>query len=97
MLIDEVSLSIKAGNGGDGLVHFYRDRWRPKGGPDGGDGGNGGSVYFKAVSDISKLSQFRFQKKLEAENGQPGGKNQKTGRRAVSDEQEEVSIDIMMT
>lgn len=79
MLIDEVSITIKAGNGGSGLVHFYRDRWRPKGGPDGGDGGDGGSVYFKAVSDISKLSQFRFQKRFEAENGDPGGKNQRTG------------------
>lgn len=79
MLIDEVSITIKAGNGGNGLVHFYRDRWRPKGGPDGGDGGDGGSVYFKAVSDISKLSQFRYQKKFEAENGDPGGKNQRTG------------------
>jgi len=79
MLIDEVSITIKAGNGGSGLVHFYRDRWRPKGGPDGGDGGDGGSVYFKAVSDISKLSQFRFQKRFEAQNGDPGGKNQRTG------------------
>jgi GTP-binding protein len=79
MLIDEVSITIKAGNGGNGLVHFYRDRWRPKGGPDGGDGGDGGSVYFKAVSDISKLSQFRFQKRFEAENGDHGGKNQRTG------------------
>jgi GTP-binding protein len=79
MLIDEVSITIKAGNGGSGLVHFYRDRWRPKGGPDGGDGGDGGSVYFQAVSDISKLSQFRFQKRFEAENGDPGGKNQRTG------------------
>jgi GTP-binding protein len=79
MLIDEVSITIKAGNGGNGLVHFYRDRWRPKGGPDGGDGGDGGSVYFQAVSDISKLSQFRFQKRFEAQNGDPGGKNQRTG------------------
>ncbi len=79
MLIDEVSITIKAGNGGGGLVHFYRDRWRPKGGPDGGDGGDGGSVFFQAVSDISKLSQFRFQKRFEAQNGDPGGKNQRTG------------------
>ncbi len=80
MLIDEVSLVIKAGNGGDGLVHFYRDRWRPKGGPDGGDGGSGGSVYFQAVSDISRLSQFRRQHEFEAENGHPGGPNQRTGK-----------------
>lgn len=79
MLIDEVSISIKGGNGGKGAVHFYTDRWRPKGGPDGGNGGNGGSVYFRAVSDISKLHQFRHQKDFTASNGQPGGPNQKSG------------------
>lgn len=80
MLIDEVRITIKAGDGGSGIVHFYSDRFRPKGGPDGGDGGNGGSVYFKAVSDISRLNQFRNVKKLQAQNGSPGGSNQKTGK-----------------
>lgn len=80
MLIDDINITIKAGNGGDGLVHFYRDRWRPKGGPDGGNGGDGGDVYAMAVSDITKLNQFRHLKKIEAENGIPGGPNQKTGR-----------------
>lgn len=83
MLIDEVSFTIKAGNGGDGFVHFYRDRWRPKGGPDGGDGGDGGHVYFKAVSDINRLQQFRHTKKYLAENGQKGGRNQCTGHAGV--------------
>jgi len=80
MLIDEARISIKAGNGGNGFVHFYRDRWRPKGGPDGGDGGDGGSVYFIAVSDINKLQQFRHQKKYFAENGSNGGVKQMTGK-----------------
>ncbi|MFA6250356.1 MAG: GTPase ObgE [Candidatus Shapirobacteria bacterium] len=80
MLIDEVHLSVKAGNGGRGAVHFFHDRHRPKGGPDGGDGGKGGSVYFLGVSDISKLSQFRHQKNFSAIDGQPGGSNQKTGK-----------------
>lgn len=80
MLIDEVEITIQAGKGGDGLVHFYTDRWRPKGGPDGGNGGNGGSVYFKAVSDISRLQQFRHQKKFTAVDGQPGGPNNRTGK-----------------
>jgi len=79
MLIDDIDISIKAGSGGKGNVHFYRDRWRPKGGPDGGDGGDGGSIYFQAESDISLFSQFRFQKKFEAQPGEPGGKNQSTG------------------
>ncbi len=79
MLIDESRITVKAGDGGDGFVHFYSDRWRPKGGPDGGDGGNGGSVYFVAVSNISRLHQFRHQKKFEAGRGENGGKNQMTG------------------
>jgi len=80
VLIDEVKLKIKAGEGGDGIVHFYRDRHRPKGGPDGGNGGDGGSVYFEAVSDIMALKRFRYEKKFEAEAGNNGGLNQKTGK-----------------
>jgi len=80
MLIDEVKLKIKAGDGGNGIVHFYRDRHRPKGGPDGGNGGDGGSVYFEAVSDIMALKRFRYEKKFEAESGDNGGLNQKTGK-----------------
>lgn len=80
MLIDEVRISVKAGNGGNGLAHFYSDRWRPKGGPDGGNGGDGGSVYFVGDSDIGKLHQFRHQTKFSAEDGFSGGINQKTGK-----------------
>jgi GTP-binding protein len=84
MLIDDVSITIQAGKGGDGLVHFYTDRWRPKGGPDGGNGGNGGSVYFRAVSDISKLHQFRHEKKFHAPDGEKGGPNQCSGKKGES-------------
>jgi len=80
MLIDEVRISIKAGDGGDGLVHFYSDRSRPKGGPDGGYGGQGGSVFFEAVSDISRLQQFRHEKEFSAQKGQNGGPNKKSGK-----------------
>lgn len=80
MLIDEAQITIKAGDGGDGVVHFYHDLHRPKGGPDGGDGGAGGSVYFEAVSDISKLHQFRHQKEFLAPRGANGGPNQRTGK-----------------
>jgi len=80
MLIDEVNITLKAGDGGAGIVHFYSDGSRPKGGPDGGKGGDGGSIFFKAVSDISRLAQFRFLKKFEAETGQKGGPNQKSGK-----------------
>ena len=80
MLIDEVRISVKAGDGGSGNAHFYSDAHRPRGGPDGGNGGDGGSVYFVADSDISLLSQFRHQKKFFALNGAKGGSNKKTGK-----------------
>lgn len=80
MLTDEIRIVIKAGNGGKGTVHFYNDKFRPKGGPDGGDGGKGGDIYFVAVDDISKLNRFRNMKHYEAENGSNGGKNQCTGK-----------------
>src|SRR5450830_1906837 len=79
MLIDEVHIVIKSGSGGDGLAHLYSDGSQPKGGPDGGKGGDGGDVYFKSVSDISRLNQFRFPKKFMAEDGQRGGQNNRSG------------------
>lgn len=79
-LVDEVQITIRGGDGGKGLVHFYSDAWRPKGGPDGGNGGDGGSVFFEAVSDISKLNQFRHAKVYAAQNGEPGGRNNRTGK-----------------
>ncbi len=80
MLIDEVRITIKGGDGGNGVVHFYTDAWRPKGGPDGGDGGQGGSVYFEAVTDVSKLNQFRHAKVYSAQNGEPGSRNNRHGK-----------------
>lgn len=79
MFIDESHITIKAGNGGDGMAHLYHDGQRPKGGPDGGKGGAGGNVYFKGVNDIGRLTQFRFKRKFEADNGQNGGVNQRSG------------------
>tara|TARA_Y100000768_G_scaffold241972_1_gene183358 strand:+ start:177 stop:1190 length:1014 start_codon:yes stop_codon:yes gene_type:complete len=77
--IDEVSIDIKAGDGGNGLASFRRLKNIPKGGPDGGDGGNGGSIIFRSVNNINTLSKFRFQRKFEAENGKRGGSQNKTG------------------
>jgi GTP-binding protein len=79
-LIDEVHITIKGGDGGNGVVHFYHDAFRPKGGPDGGSGGSGGSVYFEGVSDITKLDQFRHSKVYSAQNGQNGMRNNRTGK-----------------
>jgi GTP-binding protein len=80
MLIDEVEIKYKSGDGGDGLAHLYHDGQRPKGGPDGGNGGKGGDIFAKAVSDISKLSLYRYRKEFSAEDGQPGGINKRTGK-----------------
>lgn len=79
MLVDEVQIKIEAGNGGDGKVNFRREKYVPRGGPDGGDGGNGGDVYLIGVEDITALNKFRFQKNFEAGKGENGGKNRKTG------------------
>ena len=77
--IDEVSIEVKAGDGGNGLSSFRRLKNIPKGGPDGGDGGHGGNIIFKSVNNLNTLSQFRFQRKFEAQNGKRGGSQNKTG------------------
>ena len=77
--IDEVSIEVKAGDGGNGLSSFRRLKNIPKGGPDGGDGGLGGNIIFKSVNNLNTLSQFRFQRKFEAQNGKRGGSQNKTG------------------
>lgn len=81
MLIDDVTITVKAGNGGDGAVSFRRNAQTAKGGPDGGNGGNGGSVYFIGVNDISALEKFQYKKTIKAENGINGGKNNLFGRK----------------
>lgn len=91
MLVDEIEIKIKAGDGGDGKVNFHREKFVPKGGPDGGDGGNGGDLYFVGVEDITALRQFRFKKGFSAQDGRPGGANRKTG---LSGEDLEIKIAI---
>lgn len=76
MLIDNIRLIIKAGNGGKGSGHLFRNSQTAKGGPDGGDGGNGGSIYFQGSHNLSDLRIFRYMKKIVAENG-TNGKGQK--------------------
>lgn len=78
MLIDKAEVVFKAGSGGHGRVSFRRNNK----GPDGGNGGRGGSVYVHAVNDIFLLSQFGQDAIVEADHGQPGGNNQKTGHAA---------------
>lgn len=80
MFIDNAKVLIKAGDGGNGIVSFYRTRGQPKGGPDGGDGGNGGSVVFLASQNQNTLANFRFQKELKAEDGKNGSSVNQHGR-----------------
>ncbi|KXK08122.1 MAG: GTPase ObgE/CgtA [Microgenomates bacterium OLB22] len=80
MVIDELELQIKAGDGGPGRVSFRREKYVPRGGPDGGNGGDGGSVYVKAVSDLGALSRYRHHPEILGESGEPGGVRLKTGK-----------------
>ncbi len=82
MLVDDVTLVIKAGNGGDGAATLLRNGQTSKGGPDGGNGGHGGDIYFQGSHNISDLSEFRFKKKITAENGVPGKKQNLYGANA---------------
>ncbi|MHC4438301.1 MAG: GTPase ObgE, partial [Planctomycetota bacterium] len=79
MFIDRAQIWIKAGDGGHGCVSFRRERFIPKGGPDGGDGGRGGNVYFKAVENLDTLLDFAGKHHWQARNGQPGSGNNKFG------------------
>ncbi len=72
MFIDEAKIRVKAGNGGPGCMSFRREKYIPKGGPDGGDGGDGGSVYFVADPSIDTLLDFSGRHDWEAGNGLPG-------------------------
>jgi GTP-binding protein len=80
MFIDQASISAWAGKGGDGVVHFRREKFVPFGGPDGGDGGKGGDVIFEANSKLTTLSAFRNKKLYRAQNGVNGAKQKMTGR-----------------
>lgn len=70
--VDEAVIHITAGKGGDGCLSFRREKYIPKGGPDGGDGGDGGSIYFKASESLNTLIDFRYKRHFKAENGMPG-------------------------
>ncbi|HEX3045907.1 MAG TPA: GTPase ObgE [Bacillota bacterium] len=73
MFIDQVKLFLKSGNGGSGAVSFRREKYVPRGGPDGGDGGRGGHIIFVVRSGLTTLSEYRDHRRFIAENGQPGG------------------------
>jgi GTP-binding protein len=78
--VDEVRIRVQAGDGGNGCVSFRREKFIPKGGPDGGDGGDGGSVYLRADSGLNTLADFRAQRVYRAQRGQDGMGSDRTGR-----------------
>ena len=78
--VDEARILVEAGNGGDGVASFRREKFVPFGGPDGGDGGRGGSVFLVANSGLNTLADFRFTTTYRAEHGQRGAGSQSTGR-----------------
>jgi GTP-binding protein len=82
--VDEVTIEVIAGKGGDGCLGFRREKFIPFGGPDGGDGGNGGSVYLIADKGLNTLVDFRFNRLFRAEHGRAGSGNQCTGKSGQS-------------
>jgi len=78
--VDEATISVSAGSGGNGSASFRREKYVPFGGPDGGDGGRGGSVYLEGDSGINTLIDFRHTRKFKAQNGRAGAGRQKTGK-----------------
>ena len=82
MFIDSVLISVASGKGGDGMVHMHREKFRPKGGPDGGDGGRGGDGILKVVPTLNTLNRFHFNQKFAANAGKNGGPSNRTGRSA---------------
>ena len=79
--VDEAPIKVKAGNGGHGCLSFRREKYIPKGGPDGGDGGDGGSVILEADVNLNTLVDYRYQRHYQAENGEPGQGKMRTGRK----------------
>lgn len=81
MLVDQARIFVKAGNGGNGSSSFLREKYVPRGGPDGGDGGRGGDVILEVVSNLNSLLPFQYVQHYEAENGVSGSSRQMTGRK----------------
>ena len=78
--VDEATIKVQAGKGGNGCLSFRREKYIPKGGPDGGDGGDGGSIFLEAVEGLNTLIDYRYTRNFRAENGQQGSSAECTGR-----------------
>src|SRR4030095_3260140 len=84
MFVDEVDTRVAPGHGGRGAMSFRREKFVPRGGPNGGDGGAGGSVYVTAQANLNTLLNFRFQKEFEAGRGGHGEGSNRTGRKGAN-------------
>jgi len=80
VFIDQAKITVVAGNGGNGVISFRREKFVPKGGPDGGDGGKGGDVIIRADSNLHTLLDFRYKKIFKAKNGKHGEGAKKSGK-----------------
>ena len=84
MFIDSAKIYVRSGNGGNGIVHWRREKYVPKGGPDGGNGGRGGDVIIRAEKQLTTLLDFRYKRRYIAQNGNPGEGSNREGRSAES-------------
>ena len=82
MFFDEAEIYVKSGRGGDGMVHFHREKYKPRGGPDGGDGGRGGDVILVVDPKLNTLFDFSHRSQYVAGDGRPGGPNNMSGKSA---------------
>lgn len=82
MFIDHIRIFAKAGDGGDGVVSWRREKYVPKGGPDGGDGGAGGDVVLVVDNSVDNLRAYHYDPKLVAEDGKNGARRHRRRRRA---------------
>jgi len=89
VFVDEVEIHVAAGHGGRGAMSFRREKFVPRGGPNGGDGGAGGSVYLAAHANLNTLLNFRFKKEFEAGRGGHGEGSNRTGRNG-----EDITLDV---
>jgi GTPase len=80
MFIDQATIHVKAGNGGNGIISFRREKFIPKGGPDGGNGGNGGDIIIRVDTQLTTLMDFRYKRNYSAEDGDKGQGANRTGK-----------------
>ena len=88
MFVDEVDIQVTAGDGGRGCLSFRREKFIPRGGPDGGDGGNGGSIFLVASSHVNTLIKYRFHPEHRARRGSHGEGSNRSGRNGLDIELE---------